>query len=222
MHLSRLPRIWLATVTLSVLTGCASNSSDAATPAASTASDADLLARVRNALDSCDAQAVNESIGAILRDEDAADIVLYLAEQWEAGSAGDKWSCVRRPLVRAYLANTLAQAYGNKIVLGVNIQSIREALREGVASTTDEVASLSITGLDYVAEPADLRLFEQIAMGKNTFRRGDALTALSSQCSDEAASTLDRLERALSDANVAEVRKKFAFMKEARCRQRGA
>jgi len=221
MKLNRLPGIRLATVALFMVVSSASNNSAAAgTAAPAPPAETDLLTRVRGALASCDARAVNEAIGEILKDDDAADIVLYLAEQWKAGSSGDKWSCVRRPLVRAYLANTLAQAYGNGVVRDFEIQSIRDALRGGVSSTTDYVASLSISGLEYVAEPADMRLFEQIAMKKDAYRRDDALTALASQCSDEAASALDRLERALPHANVGEVRRKFAFMREARCKQR--
>ena len=201
------------------LSGCdrrpAAPAARPATPPAETAAaNASLASRLQSALTTCDPKAWTRLAADVFRSEDASDGVSDLARQW---NRPDRPACLDRPLVRASVANVLAQASANGVGEGIDLGSVRDALRKGAESPDWEIAHLSMSGLSVVAEPSDLQLFEHIARSAHGPSRDDALMELASQCSDEATHILDTLAREPGFSDIPDIRRTAAPVRATRC-----
>ena len=181
----------------------------------------DLVARLQDVLARCDVTELADAISQVFRTPDTSDAVQYLAEEWRLSlnQSGDRWSCIQRPLVRAHIANALAQAHANNLGQNIDMTSVAAALRDGLDSSDWVIAHLSIMGLDAVATPADFPKLEALAKSDNEVKREDALRVLASQCSDEAQGILDDLATHPGFEKLPEIRKEMDFFRSARCKQ---
>lgn len=180
------------------------------------ATNVDLVSTLKVALDACDPEVLTRVAGLIFRSRNAADGVSYLAEQW---NRTDRSKCLDQPLIQAFIANALAQGYANGVGSGVDVSSVGASLRKGLESSDWEIAHVSISGLSAIAQPSDLKIFEQIAQTQKGQKREDALIELASQCSEEAGKILDHLAQQPGFSDVQKIKAEVAALRTARCQK---
>ena len=173
-----------------------------------------LVDRLQAALASCDPQVWTRLPSVVFTAKDASDGVGYLASQW---NRADQPECLRRPLVRAFVANTLAQAHANGVGESIDVSTVRDALRECAESSDWQIAHICLSGLSVVAESADLQLFAQIARTRQGPTRDEALFQLASQCSDDATRILDDLSHQPGFSDIGSIQAKAGPIRANRC-----
>lgn len=173
---------------------------------------------IRAAVENCDAEEISTFNGRIFRSSRAvaSSALTYLSDVWS--SANDS-ECLSNSENRTHVAVTLAEGYDNRLVNVVDLSSVRQVLREGVGSTNESEAFMAIAGLSKIAEPMDLKMFEDQARTALGSRRIGLIQALSIQCSADATDAIDRLSQLKNGSDVKKIRGDILFIRNARCQR---
>lgn len=135
---------------------------------------------------------VARDMSILLRSIDAGALT-YLQEVWafdpKVTSELDP-DFIRSVPVRAYMANVLAQLAGNRTIK-IDLQPVREALRNGLTAPDQDIQNRSMDGLSYIAESIDVDRFVQLADGSNIELAKVSVIALANACGQYAAEQLD-------------------------------
>jgi hypothetical protein len=165
--------------------------------------DVDVL---RHAYLSKDEAQVERALGGMLTSRTAADSIDFLKSVWvfDPNVVGDlDDTFIRRPSVRTYEANVLAQMVGNR-VLYVDLGPVRMALRAGLNIPDKYVRYRAADGLSYVAETEDVDRLSAMAESPDSAVANQAIAALANACGEHAA---DTLERFISNSRNPEVKR---------------
>lgn len=185
-------------------------SRDPAATSAAAEPDA-MVSRLRQALRQCDEEVLRTTNTLVYRSGAAEELIELVASAWRSSR------CAHNVRARAFLAEVLAQAYANGIADGIDVQSLRVALRRGIESNDAETSSASIFGLASIAEPEDFRNLEALARSKVSSAREDVVRALAMQCSEEPTTILRRLETEFAAWHIDQIREDMEPIRKARC-----
>lgn len=138
-----------------------------------------------------------------------------VAREWNRmdRAQGDSAACLRRTEVQIYLADALAQGLGNGFDLDVDVKPIATLLRAQVNNADAALAFTAISGLSYIAEASDRKLFAELIRSSTGSRRSAAIQALALDCSPQA----EELLRAVADPGVLAEAAKDSAVREVRC-----
>jgi hypothetical protein len=170
---------------------------------------------VSSMVQQCDVETMLHMTGIIFRHRDSERLMQDVARAWNGRdkAQGNSAACLRRAEVQLYLADALAQGLGNGFDLDVDVKPIATLLRGQVNNADAGLAFTAITGLSYIADASDRKLFAELIRSSSRSRRSSAIQALALDCSPQAKELL----LAVADPGVLTEAAKYSTVREARC-----
>lgn len=209
-----------ATLACVVLVGCGKSSQSKASqeyqpaPLSSELSSVD-AARLKQLFQQCDVAKLAPALRDVLGLPSAADVLAFLNDSWDSTDDPATTACLNREIVRAYVANALAQAQSNRMLDVARLPSVLDALRGSLTSQNAEVVQVALMGLGDFLTEKDTALLGEIAVAKNLANAKVAISTLALSCTPSASKELDRLAK-IDIARRDEVRDARQRMQEAR------
>jgi hypothetical protein len=175
---------------------------------------------VSSLLSGCDVGAIQSMSGVIFRMRDPQPQLDEVARAWsKIGTAHDAAPpCLREVEVQIYLADVLAQAQANKFDLDVDSASVATFLRAQTGNSDPTLAFVAITGLGYLAETSDLKLFARLIQTSSGPSRLAAIQSLALHCSPEASKLLEKT----ADPTVLSEAERYSAVRRVRCSSQAA
>lgn len=205
------------------LAGCGPGSTSQAVPDGPSASGeaAKDAGSIRALLQQCDVAKLTVALQDVLGWPSSAEVLGLLNDVWidEAVDPAAA-ACMKREVVRVYVANTLAQAQANRMIELSQLPSVLDALRAALDSQSSEVVQIALMGLGDFLVADDVQRVGRIAAGPNPANARVAVSALATACAPEADQELSRLSAAngvLSPEEIATIRKSVQAARRIKC-----
>jgi hypothetical protein len=179
---------------------------------------------IRSSLQECNIAKLTVVLQDVLGSPASAEVLTLLDDLW-SNPGGDPAvaACIKREVVRVYVANALAQAHSNRMFEVSQLPSVLEALRAALNSRSAEVVQIGMMGLGDFLTPNDVVRLGQIAAGPNPANARVAVSTLGMSCTPGADNELDRVAAGagvLPASEVSTIRGRVQEARRIKCSQR--
>ena len=142
----------------------------------------------------CDVGGLTSALKDVLGLPSSTDVLTFLADAWGRGDADPQIvACMKKDLVRVYVANALAQGQSNRMIDVAELPAVLDALRTSLNSPNQEVVQVGMMGLGDFLTDDDVRHLGELAEGENQASSRVAVSTLALSCRPAAGAELKRL-----------------------------